>query len=74
MEEKNNRGLYFNLLKWVTDQMIQLTRHDICKYFKSGIIHVQNWRVCELLKNILTKKSKKTTNEPTAGNYISDTQ
>ena len=38
------------------------------KYFRSGIIYVQNWRVCELLNS----RNTKTTNEPTASNNKSD--
>ena len=33
------------------------------KYFRSGIIYVQNWRVCELLKCILATQ-KQLTNRP----------
>ena len=33
------------------------------KYFRSGIIYVQNWRVCELLKCILSIQ-KQLTNRP----------
>ena len=42
------------------------------KYFKSGIIYVQNWRVCEFLKYILAMQKKTPANEPTASNYKSD--
>jgi hypothetical protein len=40
------------------------------KYFRSGIIYVQNWWVCELLKCI--SRNRKTTNEPTASNNKSE--
>ena len=40
------------------------------KYIRSGIIYVQFWRVCELLKCIIT--IQKTINETTASNNKSD--
>jgi hypothetical protein len=41
------------------------------KYFRSGIIYVQNWRVCELLKCILAIQ-KQLMNRPTSSNNKSD--
>jgi hypothetical protein len=58
-------GIYFD--KILFKNAIYKTRY---KYFRSSIIYVQNWRVCELLKCI--SRNTNTTNEPTTRNTKSE--
>jgi hypothetical protein len=51
----------FWLSKLTSNHLATVTTR--CKYFRSGIIYVQNWRVCELLKCILAIQ-KQPTNRP----------
>ena len=53
----SNHRSAFQSLFWLSKLP---SSHAATKYFRSGIIYVQNWRVCELLKCILAMQKQLT--------------